>query len=620
MKQERERLRPMCSSWPVLVLVTLLCLVVEAPAESYAARVTAHRETLSLSTYVTVETVRRMAQDASLRADSLKALEENGIQKVYLETSRGCMPPPETELAFLRDFLVQHGYAVAAGLAIHPSAPDFGVKADTGLAWFNFQNPKTQADVAEAVRQTAQVFDEIIIDDFLCSGDRSPESNAARGAREWGAYRRDLLTALSVSMIIEPARAVNPQVRVIIKYPQWYDLFDVYGYDPERQPPLYDGVYVGTETRGPRTQRFGFTQPYEGFVNFRWLGGLSRGKLGGAWFDFGDCTGPEFVDQAWMSTLAGARELVIFSFPTLLAGHDGLPRLREDYLKLVELARAVAEHPAVGIATYKPANSAAGNDIYLLDHLGMLGLPIVPVSEFPTMATVSLLPTQAATDISLLRKLTLAMKPGKTFVFTPGLLATAADGEALSRLAGIAWPKPLERLTASHVRAVGGDIPVPRGLDLATRLEKITARVLLEAVVEGETVPLLTEQDRDGCRVLVLNLRGYGPQDFEATGEYLLSPRELGVLDLPFPVCNILRRAMAGSLVGDAQLASRTTLHLLGEAGWVIQNFNTEPTMTTVPRALLPGAPAGKTPYLQYTLPPGGRVWLRGNEILEDMP
>lgn len=596
-----------------LVFVSACLLATTVSAETFAEYSRAQRDTLKLSTYATVETTHKLATDAAARAKSLAVLEAMGIQKLYLETSRGCPTLPEAELVFLRDFLRGHGYEVAAGIASHPSSPGYGVKASEGLIWFNYQSSKTQADVAETIRQSAKVFDEVIIDDFFCSGDKSEESNAARGTRDWGAYRRDLLTGLSQSMVLSPAREANPNVRVILKFPQWYDLFDAYGYDPEREPQLFDCVYVGTETRGPRTQRFGFTQPYEGFVNFRWLSSLSRGKIGGAWFDFGDCTGPEFVDQAWMSTLAGARELVVFSFPTFLSGHEGLDYLRDEFPKLVALARSVAAHPAKGIAAYKPPNSAAGNDIYLLDHLGMLGLPLVPVSEFPSSVAVTLLPTQAAADAALLKKITLAAKPGRTFVFTPGLLSAAADGEALSRMAGVAWPRELAPQQAGQVRIAGEDLAVARGLDLATRLVPGAARIVLAAVVDGEAVPLLTEQEKDGCRMLVLNLRGYGAADFEATGEYLLSPRELGMLDLPTPVCNVLRRAIAGVLVGDTQLPARTTLHLLGDAGCFVQNFNTESVEISLPRALIPGNRHDNKPLVQRKIPAGGRIWLRAD-------
>lgn len=595
-----------------------------AHATDFTTLAREHRDTLSLSTYVTVETCHKMATEVQTQADSLRALEANGIAKIYFETARGGPALPREELQILRDFYTAHGYAVAAGLATHPSTPGFGVRADRSLAWFNYQAPETAAAIESNVRDTAAVFDEIILDDFFCTGDESEQSLRARGARDWGAYRRDLLMAFAQRHVLGPARAINPKVSLIIKFPQWYDLFDVYGYDPERAPQLFDRVFVGTEARGPHTKRFGFTQPTEGFNNYRWLAACSGSKIGGAWFDFVDSTPEEYVSHAWMSVLAGARELVLFSFPSLLANDAGLAALQRDFPALVQLAEAVAAHPAVGIAAYKAPNATAGNDIYLLDHLGMLGLPLVPVATFPADAPVTLLPTQAAGDPALLKKITAAAKPGKTFVFTPGLLAAAPDGEALSRMAGVAWPKPLAPQTAAQVRTPDGDVEVPRGLDLGTALKPTTARVVLTAMVDGAPVPLLTELEKDYCRYLVLNLRGYGPEDFLATGEVLLSPRELGVLDLPQPVVDTLRQSLAGTFTRGAQLPARTMLHCLGEAGWLVKNYGAAPATLRVDDSVFGGKPLSKIPRIKtktdnkdtYSLaiPTNDYVWIVGKK------
>jgi hypothetical protein len=591
------------------LLVTLVISVV-THAHDFATTARAQRDTLMLSTYVTVETSRKMATDEAVRSSALTALDAMGISKIYFETSRGCPAIPREEMTFLRDFFTGRGYAVAAGLATHPSQEGFGVRADRGLAWFNYQAASTQEALASVVRDSAAVFDEIIVDDFYCSGDMSPESDAARRGREWGAYRRDLLSGLAKSHIMDVAKAANPICSVIVKFPQWYDLFDVYGYDTERKPQIFDRVFVGAETRGPHTQRFGFTQPYEGFVNYRWIAGQSGAKIGGAWFDFVDSQPEEYVDHAWMSVLAGARELVLFSFPSLLTPDPGLEMLRRDFPALVDLAKAVKDNPAVGVAAYKPANSAAGNDVYLFDHLGMLGIPLVPTHLFPASAPVALLPTQAAADTQLLKKLTLAIKPGRTFVFTPGLLATSADGEALARLAGVVWPKPLAPCSAAQVRTPEGDLGVPRGLDLATRLETTTAKVVLHALVEGTSVPLLTEYEKDGCRFLVLNLRGYGPEDFLATGEYLLSPRELGVIDLPQPATDILRREVAGAFIGDLHLPPRATVHCLGAAGWLVQNFGAAPAALEVGTHRFVSTDTDAHGRTQTSINVNGQVWL----------
>lgn len=588
-----------------------LLLAGVAAADTFADVARAHRDTLMLSTYSTVETCHKMATDEATRAASLAALESMGIAKIYFETSRGGPSLPREEMKFLHDFYTSHGYAVAAGLATHPSQKGFGVPADRGLTWFNYQAAATQEAIAAVVRDCAAVFDEIIIDDFYCSGDQSPESDAARRGRDWGPYRRDLLTGLAQSHIMLPAKAVNPNCNIILKFPQWYDLFDVYGYDTEREPQIFDRVFVGTEARGPHTQRYGFTQPYEGFVNYRWIAGQAVDKAGGAWFDFVDSTPEEYVDHAWMSVLAGAKELVLFSFPSLLTADPGLDTLRRDFPALVELATAVKNHPAVGVAAYKPANSPAGNDIYLFDHLGMLGIPLIPTHIFPASVPVAFLPTQAATDAQLLKKIMLAIKPGKTFVFTPGLLAAAADGEVLARLTGVAWPKSLSPCNAAQVRTPSGDLEIPRGLDLATKLVTTTARIVMSTLVDGAPVPLLTETEKDSCRFLVLNLRGYGPEDFLATGEYLLSPRELGILDLPQPATDILRRAIAGAYTGDLQLPPRATVHCLGSAGWLVQNFGSTSAKLKVGTCRFSSGNTDKHGHTNISIAINGQAWLR---------
>ena len=49
-------------------------------------------------------------------------------------------------------------------------------------------------------------------------------------------------------------------VRLIIKFPQWYDRFHLFGYDPPRMAEAFDKVWVGTEVRNPLTRRGGLNQ------------------------------------------------------------------------------------------------------------------------------------------------------------------------------------------------------------------------------------------------------------------------------------------------------------------------------------------------------------------------
>jgi len=264
----------------------IACLLATGVLASIPARSTAQTQwekarerldALRFESYATSRQVEQMATDEEFRARVGEAVRRMGITKMYVEVYRaGHTVPPEL-LVIVRDWLVRQGIDVVGGIATVPGG-DVGVRQQGPLDWFNWQNAKTQRDLEEIVRMAAGVFDTFIVDDFLCTGDVGEESDRARGERSWGQYRRELLTQLARSVLLEPAREVNPDIIMIVKYPQWYDRFHLFGYDTETLPRIFDRVWVGTETRGRNTRRFGFVQPYEGFINYRWLASSPAGR------------------------------------------------------------------------------------------------------------------------------------------------------------------------------------------------------------------------------------------------------------------------------------------------------------------------------------------------------
>jgi hypothetical protein len=578
-------------------------------------------EALRWSTYVTAGTVRALASDTTERVTALESLREMRVERVILEVYRGGTELEADELILLRDFLEGQGFEVIGGIATVPG-PNFGVEADVGLHWLNFQAEKTQRDLTRVVRRAAAIFDTFIVDDFLCSGDTSAESAAVKGERAWGDYRMDLMTATSRRVFLEPAREVNPTIHMIVKFPQWYDRFHLFGYDVERLPQLYDQVWVGTETRGSRTQRYGFVQPYEGFVNYRWLRALSGAKIGGAWFDYGDCGEHEFEEQAWQSVLAGAPEIVMFSFAGLRKGHPDHARIVANGARLEQLAAAVAETPVTGIPTYKPPHSDAGGDLYAMDFIGMLGVPIVPTPTFPENSERVFLLTQSARDKAIVEKLDGAENL-RTVVMTTGFLAQAADQENLLARAGVAAPRLGEKLRAKAILIDGTPQAITPELRMATRLETTGAKVLLEARADGATIPYLTQHDFNGVRYIVLNSHTFSDADFKAVGEVLLAPRALGMLETPQAWTNTLRTALSGARndrFPDGALLdapARVTFQPVGD-GWFLQNYHNEAVDITLKlsksQALHDGF-SGKTlgapaPIFQATIAPRSRLWL----------
>jgi hypothetical protein len=405
---------------------------------------------------------------------------------------------------------------------------------------------------------------------------------------------------------------------MIIKYPQWYDRFHLFGYDVARESPLFDALWVGTETRGARTQRFGFTQPYEGFVNYRWISSVAGRLPGGAWFDHGDCDGPDFVEQAWQSVLAGAREIVFFNYSNLVSGHPGHELLRQDFPALARLAHAVQEHPVLGVPSYKPVNSDAGSDLYLMDSLGMLGIPIIPVAQFPSDAPVVFLPTQAAADVDIFQHIETALSHGRDLVLTAGFLGAMKErdhGAELARIAGLQQPPAPSPVNARVLRWQGGRQVIQPPLRLHGELLPSTATTLIEA----DEHPFLTLHTVRRSHVWVLNSHTYSQDDFDAVGEVLLPPTPLGLLEIPAECTALLRQAFLGHQGLVLQGPTRVTLQPLHDKGWLLQNYNAETVSLKLqfPEHVqgLRNVLNGETYTLQagnlgLQLPPRSRIWI----------
>ncbi len=568
--------------------------------------------------YATSRQVEQMATDEAFREAVWQTIQRMGITKLYVEVYRGGHTVPPEQLVQVRDWLRERDIEVVGGIATVPGG-DVGVRQQGPLGWFNWQNEKTQRDLERIIRVGAPLFDTFIIDDFFCTGDVSDESKRAKGDRSWGQYRRDLLTELAQSVFIGPAKEANPDITMIVKYPQWHDRFHLFGYDTETFPRIFDRVWVGTETRGRNTQRFGFVQPYEGFINYRWLADIAGEKIGGAWFDHGDCAEHDFLDQAYTSVLAGAPELVFFNLGNVVAGHPDHAKVANQFAQLADLAAFVREHPVAGVPAYKPPNSDPAGDMYLMDFLGMLGIPLLPVHEFPSDAPVIFLPAQAATDPDLTEHVRKAKARGAHLVVTTNLLIAWPEGRDLASVVGIDPDFTSAPLRAAHHAEVG-DVAI----DLEAPIE-VTPR-------DGDVV--CTDDSRHLLllrtvgNVSLLNTHTYNQADFDAVGEVLLCPRRLGLLSLTEPALTAFRTAFGGGKRPVFWGPACVTYHPFADTGsgeCVLQNFNDEAidVSLTVPADRFQlvdrfsGMPittrasrVNEAVRLTFTLPARDRVWI----------
>ena len=181
------------------------------------------------------------------------------------------------------------------------------------------------------------------------------------------------------------------------------------------------------------------------------------------------------------------------------------------------------EHPVEGVWAYKPPHGKPNGDLYLIDFVGMLGVPLVPTAALPNDAPCVFLPTQAAADKNILARVKTLVGRGATVVMTTGFVHDNVGGDESARLAGVARPADKTPRRASHVLDGGKLVEVAYGLDLATVLETTEAEVLLAARIDGRDVPFLTRRRRDAATLYVLNTHTFSQADFDAVGEVLLA-------------------------------------------------------------------------------------------------
>jgi hypothetical protein len=534
----------------------------------FSLPVAAAAQPLRISVYTPAGTVNRYLSTAEDRAKAAAVIQRFKVSKIWIEGRRGDQYVTPELLAAARDDFRARGLLASGGLTTVPGKT-FGVPSTVGKSWLNYQAEQTQRDMIRFFTENAPIFDEIMVDDFYATEDTSPESEKARGSLSWSEYRRKLLVSLIDSAMLQPARAVRPSARVIIKFPQWYESFHLRGYDPPGMARAADQIWVGTETRDPHTASYGFVQPTEGYINFRWLASIAREKTGGAWFDFIDCTAQNYLDQAYQSVLAGARELTLFNLGNLMAGHPGQPLLEAALPELFDLAEKVRGRAVDGVYYYKPPASDSGDNAYLMDYLAMIGLPLVPEGSYPAGARVLVLGRQAAADPQLVAQIKRHLGRGATLVLTPALVRKL--GRPLAELAGVTVSEQPQESAAEAAEVRGQRLSLPVPLEIDGGLESPRARVRLSASASGKQVPLLTSRQAGRGQILVWNCRTFP----ERQGGAMLAPTELGLPEIPQPLADALREEVLAPLKVRLQSPAKVGFYMFRGAR-AFYNFRAE--------------------------------------------
>lgn len=406
------------------------------------------RREASLHRYSTLFTAHDVRDHLSSPEGLQKAIEwckRTGVTQAYVESFRDGYQADQATLAKARDALR------AAGLGVSGCVTTTRVgKPSTG--WKEvaccYTDPQTQNKLQTIFEYTAGLFEEIMIDDFWFTDCTCAECDRARlakavtvgnqtyavGGDGWDDYRCELMLRLSQERVIGPAKKVNPAVKLIIKYPQWYDNFHVRGYEVIRESAAFDRIWVGTETRDYEDKKWGGTPQYEAYFIMRWLGGIGASKCGGGWFDPYGTTPTTYIEQARQTVLGDARESLLFCYGSLQSGTgpQNIESLRTNLAELLATARQVSHRQIVGVAAYKPANSAPGKEPRVFDFVGMMGIPLVPCHEFPTGAAAAFFSTHALKDPNLVARLKDFLRSGKPVLVTDGLAQALTNRVDLS--------------------------------------------------------------------------------------------------------------------------------------------------------------------------------------------
>jgi hypothetical protein len=428
-----------------------LLFVLLAIASSCYARADNYRN-FDVAIYVPASAVHSFEDPQKLQSDWTLISSQLKVDKVYIEAQRDHLTNSDALLERVKQFFISHGVRVAGGMALSDGGMDGQFHS------FCYTDPNDRAFIRGAAELAARHFDEIIQDDFFFTTTKTESDIAAKGKRGWSQFRLQLMDDAAQNLIIKPARRVNPNVRLVIKFPNWYEHFQGNGYDLDKEPKMFDGIYTGTETRDPviTDQHL---QQYESYEIMRYLDNVAPGRNGGGWVDtYSIRCVDRYAEQLWDTMFAKAPQIMLFEWTAMLKPAEPGDRAAWENLHtsfdygqmlnsfhandppglIIPTIARVAGYSLeqvdpfldklgnpIGIAAYKPYQST-GED-YLHNYLGNIGIPIDLRPDFPTNADLVLLTESAKFDPDIVPKIKNQLRAGKSVVITSGLLRALQD-------------------------------------------------------------------------------------------------------------------------------------------------------------------------------------------------
>ncbi len=402
--------------------------------------------------YVVVNSTKALADPKTFASEFDRMQRQLKFDKVYVEVYRNHIFATDAEIEAVKHAFEAKGILVSGGMTLAAG----GKNGQFGT--FDYELAADRAECQHASELAAKHFNEVILDDFFFYNTKSDADIAAKGDKSWTQYRIGKMREVAKNLVLGPAHAVNPAVKVIIKYPNWYEHFQGSGFDLEQESQSFDGIYTGTETRDPYVTDQ-LLQQYESYGIIRYFENVRPGGNGGGWVDtYSIQYVDRYAEQLWDTLFARPREITLFNWhdlvdpentvdagarawakrptsfnwetmqkgyrPTGKADHFGWGRVAGYSLEEVDAALGELGKP-IGIASYKPYHS--DGDDFLQHYLGNIGIPVEMTPVFPQGAKLVLLTEEAKYDPDIVKKIDAQLKSGGNVVITPGFLRAMQD-------------------------------------------------------------------------------------------------------------------------------------------------------------------------------------------------
>lgn len=564
-----------------------------------------HYKNFDVAVYIVASTAQQQLSDPrALQQQYERAASQLKFDKVYLETYRDGRFVDEKTLVGIRKFFEGKGVTVSGGITLAKGGQggQFGT--------FDYENAADRAECQRAVELTARHFEEIVLDDFFFYTSKSDADIAAKGTRSWTQYRLDKMREVAQNLVIGPAKAINPQVRVIIKYPNWYEHFQALGYDLDVEAKRFDAIYTGTETRDPEiTDQL--LQQYQSYLTFRYFdnilpSGRPNGGNRGGWVDtFSTRYVDRYAEQLWDTLFAKAPEITLFNWtdmasPRAIEAGDrkawqdkptsfqwdemvrsfkapqgsnaaaGWGRAAGYSLEQVDAFLGKLGKP-IGIASYKPYQSS-GED-FLHNYLGNIGIPIELSPDFPTAAAIVLLTEGAKYDRDIVSKIKGQLVAGKNVVITSGLLR-ALQGKGIEDIVELEYT---DRKVAIRNFLNGYGAGNGTSLNDATHDNPAIVFPEIRFFTNDSWALIRGVANAKGFPILLMNRYSRGIL-------YVLNvPDNPGDLyNLPQPVTSVIKSYLQESFPVRIDSASQVSLFAYDNRTFIVQSFRPEETTVNI--------------------------------------